>query len=395
MAPFGSGLLSSNTVRSPATIAYGRGAVSTLGEFVREQSVESSLVVTDQTLADADVIAPVVESLRNGDVSVDVFDGVHGEPKLSTPGRAATILRDGGHDLVVGVGGGSCMDTAKLASVLCEYDVPIREMVGMGNVPGRGRPVALVSTTAGSGSEVTHIGVFTDDRNEGVKQVIYDETLFASLSIVDPTMTETLPSRVAAATGLDALTHAVEAYTTRRRTPYTDMLAREAIERIGRSLRPAVETGATNVEARAEMHYAAMLAGQAFVNSGLGAVHALTYPLGIEYDLGHGEANARLLPHVMAFNRPADPDRFANMANWLGVEADGSVEDRSRAAVDAVFSLAETVGITPSIGGLGEFDRDDFSRFADIAFEYSEHNVRRNPREMDRDDAIEIYGRAQ
>lgn len=389
------GILDASTIRAPGEIAYGLTAMESLKSFAQDRPIDSAFLITDRNLASTGVIDPVVDTLGRADVTVTVYDGVEGEPKLSTPRDAATALETGDHDLVVGVGGGSCMDTAKLASVLVEYDVSIHDMLGMGNVPGPGRPLALVSTTAGSGSEVTHIGVFTDPESEDVKRVIYANELFADLSVVDPTMTRTLPAQVAAATGLDALTHAIEAYTTLVRTPYTDLLARRAIELIGENLRPAVHQGEHNDRARANMQYAAMLAGQAFVNSGLGAVHALTYPIGIEYDIGHGEANAMLLPHVMAFNRPAEMARFADIAELLGTTASGSIADRSQAAVDAVFELTEDVGITPAIGRLGDIGEDELAGFAEVAFEYSSHNVHRNPRSMDREDAIKIYENAR
>ncbi len=391
MAPPETDPLETHTIQSPTTVAYGTGAAARLADFVTEGDFDSTLIVTDPTLVETGAIDPVLDVLEPLAVEVEVMAVVTGEPKLSTPEIVADRLRAAGHDTVIGIGGGSCLDTAKLAGVLARHDQPIREMIGMGNVPGPGLPTALSATTAGSGSEVTHIGVFTDEEADGAKVVIYDAALFADLSIVDPELTRTLPPHVAAATGLDALTHAVEAYTTLVRTPYTDMLARRAIELIGEYLRPAVHQGPDNDAARAGMHYAAMLAGQAFVNSGLGAVHALTYPLGIEYDLGHGEANARLLPHVMAFNRPAERERFAAIASLLGPPDDGSIDDRSRAAVEAVISLSEEVGISPEIGTLGDLGDEEFARFADVAFEYSSHNVERNPRTMSQADAIDIY----
>lgn len=388
------------SVQSPDRITYGLGATAELTDYVTSNDLDSALIVTDGTIVKAGVTDPVVTALERAGVAVDLVTDAKPEPKLSMVGAVLETLREGGHELVVGVGGGSALDTAKLASALADQDVAIADTLGMGNVPESGRPLALVPTTAGTGSEVTHIGVFTDE--DGYKRVVYDKQLFADLAIVDPELTRSLPKRVGAATGLDALTHAIESYVTIPRTPYSDVLAREAIELIGDNLRRAVLQGESNDEARYNMSLAAMLAGQAFVNSGLGAVHALTYPLGIKYGVGHGEANAMLLPHVMEYNVPAEPERFAEIAGLLGAGsgaeaaagADGSTLERAYAGVDAVLELTEDVGISTSIGHLGDLD-DEFDSFADIAFEYSQHNIDRNPRNLDRDDVIQIYKNAR
>lgn len=380
------------SVESPDKITYGLGTTSELTDYAADNDFDSALVVTDETIAELGVTDPVVAALESGGADVELFTGAKPEPKLSMVDEALGIVRDGGHDMVVGVGGGSALDTAKLTAALADLDIPVSDTLGMGNVPESGRPLALVPTTAGTGSEVTHIGVFSD--KDGIKRVVYDENLFADLAIVDAELTESLPAPVAAATGLDALTHAIEAYVTTLRTPYTDMLAREAIELIGENLRGAVLQGGNNDEARYNMSLAATIAGQAFANSGLGAVHALTYPLGIEYGIGHGRANAMLLPHIMEYNVPSEPERFAEMATMLGVEADGSTLEQAYAGVDAVFDLTEDVGIPTSIGHLDGLDEETFESFADIAFEYSQHNIDRNPRNLGRDDVIQIYRNA-
>lgn len=390
------GLASRNdayTVQSPDRITYGLGATAELTDYASSNDLDSALVVSDATIVDAGVTDPVVAALEDAGASVELFTDVEPEPKLSMVEDVIDVLRDGGHDLVVGAGGGSVLDTAKLASALADYDVPITDTLGMGNVPGAGRPLVLVPTTAGTGSEVTHIGVFSDD--QGVKRVVYDEALFADVALVDAELTRSLPKQVAAATGLDTLTHAIEAYVTVLRTPYSDILARDAIEMVGRSLRKAVLQGEHNNEARYEMSLAATVAGQAFVNSGLGAVHALTYPLGSEYGVGHGKANAMLLPYVMEYNVPSEPERFAEIGDLLGADATGSTLDRAYASVDAVFELTEDVGIPTSIGHLGDLDDDELDSFADIAFEYSQHNIDRNPRNLDREDVLQIYRNAR
>lgn len=378
--------------RTPERITYGFGAIDALEPFAERHDASSALVVTDPDVRAADVLEPVRAVLADAGVDVSVFDGVRPEPTLEMPSAAADRLSEAGHDVVVGCGGGSSLDTAKLAAVLARHETPVRELLGMDNVPAPGRPVALVPTTAGTGSEVTHIGVFADPAADGAKRVVYSEHLFAELAAVDPAMTRTLPPSVAAATGMDALTHAIESYVTRKRTHYTDLLARRAIELIGENLRPAVHQGAVNDDARYNMLLAAMLAGQAFVNSGLGAVHALTYPLGIRFGLGHGRANAMLLPHVMRYNLPADRARFAEIGALLQA---GDASGDPASAVDAVSALLRDVGLPTTIDQLGGLGDDELAELVEIAFEHSRHNIDRNPRALDREDAVEIYRKAR
>jgi len=384
-------LTESHSIRSPDHVEYGAGAVDALEAFAAERGIESALVVTDDFLADSGVIDAPVARLAAAGVDVAVYDGVAPEPKLSMVEDAAERVAD--RDLVVGVGGGSSMDTAKLAAALAQHGGPVRDMLGMDNVPGETGALALVPTTAGTGSEVTHIGVFADEREGGVKKVVFSPHLFADLAAVDPDLTKTMPPDVAAATGLDALTHAIESYVSLLRTPYTDTLARRAVELVAENLRPAVAQGPTNDAARANMSLAATLAGQAFVNSGLGAVHALTYPLGMECGLGHGLANGVLLPHVMRYNVPAEVGRFADLAGLLGEERRPGESERAFAdrSVAAVFDLLEDVNVPTSIATYGDFDRETFADFADVAFEHSEHNIDRNPRTMDREDVIGVF----
>ncbi|MFB6102905.1 MAG: iron-containing alcohol dehydrogenase [Haloplanus sp.] len=384
-------LATAHTIRSPGHVEYGAGAIAALESFAADRGADSALLVTDENLAASGVIDAPCARLAAAGVDVAVYDGVAPEPKLSMVEAAAERVVD--HDLVVGVGGGSSMDTAKLAAALAANGGDVRDLLGMDQVPGPTGPLALVPTTAGTGSEVTHIGVFADERAGGAKKVAFSPHLFADLAAVDPDLTETMPPGVAAATGLDALTHAIESYVTLLRTPYTDALARRAVDLVAANLRPAVTQGPANDAARARMSLAATLAGQAFVNSGLGAVHALTYPLGMEAGLGHGLANGVLLPHVMRYNVPAEVERFADLAGLLGAERRPGESERAFAArsVEAVFDLLEDVDVPTSIDAFGEFDRADFEDFADIAFEHSEHNIERNPRTMDREDVIGVF----
>ncbi|MFB6134151.1 MAG: iron-containing alcohol dehydrogenase [Halanaeroarchaeum sp.] len=385
-----------DSIVTPGTVDYGFGATDELTSFLEEHGVERALVVTDLGVRDAGATDPVVARLEEAGVEITVFDDVRPDPAFSTVRRAAEAGRSSNADAVLGVGGGSSLDTAKLAAVLTVHDVPITETVGTDTLPGAGVPLALLPTTAGTGSEMTHVGVYENDVAGGNKVVVFDEALLADHAIVDPALTATMPRPVAAATGMDALTHAIEAYVSLHRTPFADALAKDAIERIGDSLGAAVHQGPDNDRARREMSVAAMLAGQAFINAGLGAVHAMTYPVGIHVGVGHGRANAVLLPHVMRYNLPAEPERYATVARLLGEERTPgqSVRDFARQSVEAVRTLNEDIGIPNRLRDLGEVDRDSFDEFATTCIEHSEHNLRRNPRAIDHEDLVALFEEA-
>jgi alcohol dehydrogenase len=384
-----------NTFRivAPDGVRYGPGVASDLAEFVPDDG--PVLVVTDASLLGTPATAPVFAALD--DTEVETFDDVTSEPKIGTVERATNAARASGASAVVGVGGGSALDTAKLAAAVAPGDGDVRDALGMGNA-GHGLPVALLPTTAGTGSEVTHAAVVADEADGGNKRVAHDPDLVADLALVDPDLSATVPPRIAAATGLDTLAHAVEAYVSRDRTLYADGVARRAIELVGEHLRPAVHRN--DADARAAMGLAAALGGHAFANAGLGAVHALTYPLGVEHDLGHGLANAVLLPHVVRYNAPADRDRFAAVAALLErgdgapspVDAGGPRSERAVAAADRIEALCADLGLPTRLRDLdAAVDRDAFERYADVCFEHSRHNLDANPRRLDRSDLVSMY----
>jgi len=220
---------------------------------------------------------------------------------------------------------------------------------------------------------------------------MYSRHLLADLAVVDPELTVGLPPRLTAATGLDALTHAIEGYLSIYRNPLSDMCAERAIRLIGAHLRTAVLKGRHSPGARYHMSLAATVAGLSFVNSSVGAVHALSLPFGARYKVGHGESNAVLLPHVMRYCAPADPARYADIARWLGVPAEGrSLRDLALAAADAVEALVRDCGIEPRLSVYG-VKREDFPAFVDAVFQVQAHNLERNVRDLSREDLLRIY----
>jgi alcohol dehydrogenase len=386
--------MENHSFRMPDQLQYGSNATDALTPFASKGDVDKAILVTDVALVEAGVIDPVVTALDDADVSVGVYDGVVTEPKLPTVEALSERVQAKECDLIVGVGGGSCLDAAKVASVVADSNATVRGVIGTDRVAGDGLPLALLPTTAGTGSEVTDGAVLADPDDGGAKKVVISEALLADLALIDPKLTATLPSQIAASTGADALTHAIEAYVTTSRSPLTDILCQDAIGSIGDALVEAVHE--ESLEARYAMSLAATEAGLGFSNAGLGAVHALTYSIAIEYGIGHGLANAVMLPHVMAYNIPANPERFAEIARLLGRTrgADQSTLDFARESVDAVTSLLASVDLPSSLRDVGDVHRSEFERFANIAFEHSSHNIRANPRSLDRSDAITIFKNA-
>ena len=305
------------SMEGPRRMVFGRGQAANLGEEVRLLGAKRVLVVLDPTVAEAGVAQPALESLEAAKVAYSVYSDITREPEPAEADQAAAMGRDFKAKAVVGLGGGSALDLAKAASILMTNDGQATDYVGLGKVRKPGVPVICLPTTAGTGSECTWTAVFTR-RADKFKGGINGRELFPHTAILDPLLTVTCPAYITAIVGMDALTHAMEAYTSRQANPMSDLVALEAVSLIGRWLRPAVAHG-DNLEARENMLLGSYLAGLALARAGVGAVHAMAYPLGAFYDIPHGEANAVLLPYVLAYNliacRSASPTWARPSAN--------------------------------------------------------------------------------
>jgi alcohol dehydrogenase len=292
---------------------------------------------------------------------------------------------------VVGIGGGSALDLAKAAGVLMTNLGPATEYVGLELVKKPGKPVICLPTTAGTGSEVTFTAVFTR-RADGFKGGINGRMLYPHAAILDPLLTVSCPAYITAITGMDALTHAMEAYTSRAATPISDLNALKAIELIGDNLRPAVAHG-ENLAAREGMMLGAYLAGLALAQAGVGAVHAMAYPLGAFFDIPHGEANAVLLPYVLEFNLMACPERFAEMAYALAeLPDDLTTREAAEACVQEVYALGDDVGIPASLDAL-KVPRERVPEMAQKAMTVA-RPIANNPRKVTAADLEQVYQRA-
>ena len=329
---------------SPNRVLFGIGAAKEIGKETKALGGTKVLIVTDSGVVSSGLVASLRTNLEEAGLKVFLFDRVEPEPSAFLVDESAQLAKETGVDVVIGVGGGSSLDIAKGASLLASNPGNVLDYCGMDLIPKRGLPKILVPTTAGTGSEVTRVFVLTDKR-DNMKKVVFSNYAIPELALVDPMLTISMPSKVTADTGMDALVHAIETYVSMNATPFSDLLASKAIELIAKYLPMAFAKG-ENIEARYHMSLASLLAGMAFASGGLGAVHALAYPLGTEYHLPHGRTNAIMLPHVMEFNLIGNRPRYALIAEMMG-KREVTIDLRAGAvkAVEAVIQLLDDVQI--------------------------------------------------
>jgi len=382
------------TLCLPKRTYAGVGAVTRAAGAARELGARSVFVFTDRALVATGALDRLVQTLTTESLAVTVFDDTEPEPTVAAVGRAAVALNNAADsDLLVSLGGGSVIDTAKCANVLALNGGALTDYEDGATAPheiSRLLPHVVIPTTAGTGSEASVWAVFVDQQRH-VKNAISDPRLIADVAILDPALTTTLPPRSTAGTGMDALTHAVEASVSQFASPLTDALAAQAVALIARSLRRAVVAG-DDLEARADLLLGSFLAGAAFSNSSCGLVHTLSEALGGFFRTPHGVTNGLLLAPVMEFNRRAAPERFAQLAAGLGVDVTGLTTDEAgRGAVAAVRQLAADIGLSETLRDLG-VGRDDLAALADAAAEWAGESG--NPREADEAQILALYEEA-
>jgi len=344
--------MDSYQIMLPRKILFGAGCLDRIADEARQLGARRALIVTDPGVYQAGLTEPAREPLVGAGIDVDVFSEAEPEPTLPWLDATAAKMRRQKYDLLVGVGGGSSMDFAKGLSVLLTHGGSGRDYLGVDKVPGPGIPVFALPTTAGTGSEVTNIAIFGDPERE-LKAGMVSPHLFVHLALVDPTLTYGCPPRVTAASGMDSLVHAIECYTSKKASTFSDTVSLEAMRLIAGNLKTAVRDGA-NKESRNGMSEGALLAGMAFVNASCAAVHALAYPLGSRFHVPHGVANGLLLSYVMECNLPASLAKYATVGRMLGVETEGrSPQEAAEQGVLAARTLAADIGLPVRLRDLG------------------------------------------
>jgi len=320
----------------------GEGATEQLLQETKRLNINNPLIVTDEILQKVGIVNQIQSKLKG--ISTGIYTGVKPEPEIALVEECTSIFREGMHDGLIAVGGGSAIDIAKSVSAYANFKGNINELFGTDLVPVKGAPIIAIPTTAGTGSEVTNIAILSDKEAQ-LKKGIASDYLLPDVAIVAPEMTLTMPKSVTAASGIDALVHAIEAYISVNSSPITDALALGAMKLISKNLPKAYENP-NHLKARESMATASLMAGMAFGNAGVGAVHALAYPLGGRYHIPHGVSNALLLPYVMEWNKVSCLDQFRDIAEALGENVSGlSDSEAADRAVEAMRRLCDAVDI--------------------------------------------------
>jgi len=375
-----------NTTKS---IQFGVGAISRLGELVSGQIGSRVMVVTDPGMIATGLVDKALASLSDAGVSVELFKDVEADPPEHVVLAAAAQASDAGVQGIVGFGGGSSLDVAKLVALLASGNEELKDAYGVGNAKGPRLPLILVPTTAGTGSEVTPISIVTTGTNE--KMGVVSPVILPDVALLDPELTYGLPPHITAATGIDAMVHAIEAYASAspNNNPVSRILATQALTLMGRSILKAVHEG-TDTDARSDMLLGSMLAGQAFANSPVAAVHALAYPLGGHFHIPHGLSNALVLPHVLRFNVVVSPQPYAELAPFAFPElAKFEGQERAAAFCDRLAELSKECGLQPNLRAM-DIPEDILPKLASDAMNQTRLLVN-NPRPLTEADALAIY----
>jgi alcohol dehydrogenase class IV len=373
----------------------GNGAVENVGELVQQLGGKKTLIVTDAGIAEADLVDNVKQALKKKGVESGTYDGCKPDALISVIKEGAQFAAKGDYDLLIGVGGGSLMDTTKViriaASVEDVDNVDIQQYFS--GVPGPGMPMILIATTAGSGAEMSRAAVVTVDTAEGevLKRSIVDDYLLPDAVIVDPLMTTHLPSKITADTGLDALAHALEGFTNVRANVVSDMFAEKAIKMVSDNLRGAYFKGNLNPEARYNMSIASSLAILAFNTGGEPTLtHGIGHSLQAKVHCTHGTACSIVLPHVMTFNMHANLHRCVRIAELMGEKVDGFSDwDAALRAPDAVKKLSRDVGMPQGLRDV-DLKKETIPEIVEILFNVNARTLGNNPRDCSKEDVLRI-----
>jgi alcohol dehydrogenase class IV len=372
-------------------ILFEAGASTKIGEIVRALGVQRVMLVTGKGVRSAGLTRSTEDVLTSANIELSVFDDVVADPLSEVIERAAEQARDAKVELVLSIGGGSALDTAKLVAYIARTSERLDDIYGVGNAKGQRLPLILVPTTAGSGSEVTPISIVTIPTTE--KKGVVSPCLLPDWAVLDPKLTLGLPAAVTAATGIDAMVRAIEAYTSQhRKNPISDQLARQALALLSANIR-RVCTDGSNLEARGEMLLGSMLAGMASANAPVAAVHALAYPIGAIFHVPHGLSNALVLIDVLRFNLPAASEFYAELAPIVDSNTRGlPLDERAHSFVEALASICRDCRVPATLAEVGVHERD-LDRLAADAMKQT-RLLANNPRELTVNDARSIYAAA-
>ncbi|EOU1682962.1 L-threonine dehydrogenase [Clostridium perfringens] len=374
----------------PAISLMGADCLKDAGDQVGELGFKKALIVTDKVLGQIGIVKKVTDVLDNKNIEYAIYDETKPNPTVKNVNDGLALLKEKECDFVISLGGGSAHDCAKGIALLATNGGEIKDYEGVDKSKKPQLPMVGINTTAGTGSEMTLFAIITDEERH-IKMALVDKHLTPIIAVNDPMLMLAMPKSLTAATGMDALTHAVEAYVSTAATPITDACAEKAIELISNYLVNAVENG-QDVEARDMMAYAEYLAGMAFNNASLGYVHAMAHQLGGFYNLPHGVCNAILLPHVQEYNKATSASRLAKIAKIMGGNIEGLTDEQgAELCIDMIKSLSQTIGIPEGLGVLG-VKESDFETLATNAL--NDACSLTNPRKGNLEEVIAIFKKA-
>jgi alcohol dehydrogenase len=375
-------------VTQPTRIQFGVGSISNLARTVQDFHGSNVFLVVDPGLVKAGIVNQITAPLEAAGIPYTIYDSIDPEPGLKLADKGYKLAKTKGCDCVIGAGGGSAMDVAKAVAILLTNGGKAVDYLGLDKIPKAGAPKIMVPTSAGTGAEVTFTAVFINEKT-GSKGGMNGAPLYPEAAILDPALTLSLPPHVTAFTGIDALTHALEAYTSTQAHTISEMYSLEAIDLISRNLPKAYANG-DNLAARSAMIMGSLLGGKALATAGVGLVHAMAYPMGGMFGIAHGLANAVLLPYVIEYNLIGNLEKFATLAAVLGKKTDDlTTREAAERCVEALFELNADVGIPPTLQDL-DIPDDQIPEMARIALTVT-RPVENNPRKPTLDDVIHIY----
>ena len=372
-----------------SNIISGLGSIYELKQLLQQQPYKKLLLVTDAGMIQQQLHLPIIEILETIQLDYVIYSSVQADPPEHIVLDAVQFAKNEKVDIVLGFGGGSSLDVAKVIAILVhpQQQQTLSDLYGINNVKQPRLPLFLVPTTAGTGSEVTPISIVTTGKT--TKTGIVSPVLFADVAILDATFTQNLPAHITAATGIDAMVHAIEAYTSKiKKNPYADMLAKQALKLLNHNLSLVLADG-QNLAARQNMLVGSMLAGQAFANAPVAAVHALAYPLGGHFHISHGHSNALVLTEVLKFNAPNAKQYYAELMCWLDPKSTGCTDGLCDLFIDHMQNHLDKSGLVLKLKDLNVTENMLEQLASDAMLQT--RLLQNNPRELTQQDALQIY----
>ena len=377
----------------PKRIIFGNNSMNQYGAEVKRLNSKYPLIVTDKGVISAGLIDKLKAPLEKEKIKYEIYDGALPDAPIRTVEEGLEIVKKNKHDLIIGFGGGSSIDTAKAISIMATAEKDISHCFGIETVEKPGLPKIFTPTTAGTGSELSSAYNCFDEKT-GDKRTGYSRFSFADVAIVDPTLTLTMPQKLTAETGIDALSHALECYVTAKSNPFSEMFAYKGIQTISRYIRRAYAKGQDDLESRYFMCLGVHLGTLGIRSSAIGACHALVYPPAVKYHLSHGLSIAVMLPYVMEYNLIGNLEKYANVAQAMGERVEGlSVFDAAYRSVEAMKRLLQDLSLPLRLREVGA-KKEDFQTFSETVFRLYNHLISRNPRDMQVEDVRKVYENA-